>query len=99
MRRRWLMWIVAVVLVDAATYVALCRPELNMARTDPSGYAYLAKVRASAGGIWSLSPEARCGVHLAAATLVVSAIFWLATYVAHRREVLRERAEGVRPVE
>jgi hypothetical protein len=88
MRKPWIAWLFAVIVIDLATYLSLCRPELTMARDDPSSYAYLARIRAGAGGIWSLSPRSRCAVHLTATTLAVLAVAGLFSYLARRRKVL-----------
>jgi hypothetical protein len=88
MRKRWWALLAAIIIIDVMTYLSLCRPEMMMAKADPSGYAYLARIRADAGGIWSLSPGWRCAVHLVAMSLMVCLIGSIVSYLASRRKAL-----------
>jgi multisubunit Na+/H+ antiporter MnhC subunit len=90
--KRLLALLAIILFVDAGTYLLLCKPELDLRKSDPAGYAQLSRVRASAGGIWNLSGETRCLVHCAIATSIVIAAALLAFIVDRFVRERRQRA-------
>jgi hypothetical protein len=75
--------------VDIGTYFALCYPEAELRKTDPTGFYHLQEVLRNAGGIWALSPAERCVVHLAFTTGIMLFTF---VFIALVSRLLRRRS-------
>ena len=93
--KRTVLLLGIIFLVNAATYLLICRPDFELRQSDPAGYRQLNAARAHAGGLWSISPEQRCLVHCGVATAVVIAAALVAYVVARfiRRSRLGTRAK------